>query len=178
MEVRYPPPPPHKRGISAILARYHMKTRQMGATFPSAILSRRGIARYGGVSRIGPLRFQVSISINQKNTLAHEYKNAPPLKGGILRAWRFSCRKNAIFPGAHKIGAAISGPRNANKNVYGHEDFSEQSSWASMTSGVTPANQTKERPVHELLLNSQKKWTKFMDFSFWPCLWFGSPGRL
>ena len=47
---------PLKRGISAILARYPMKTRQMGAIPPSAILSRKGIARYGGVSRPGPLR--------------------------------------------------------------------------------------------------------------------------
>ena len=53
VEVRYPPV---KRGISAIPARYPMKTRQMGAIPPSAILSRKGIARYGGVSRIGPLR--------------------------------------------------------------------------------------------------------------------------
>ena len=47
--------PPLQRGISAILARYPMKTRQMGAIPPSAILSRKGIARYGGVSRTGPL---------------------------------------------------------------------------------------------------------------------------
>ena len=47
--------PPLRRGISAILARYPMKTRQMGAIPPSAILSRKGIARYGGVSRTGPL---------------------------------------------------------------------------------------------------------------------------
>ena len=47
--------PPLKRGISAILARYPMKTRQMGAIPRSAILSRKGIARYGGVSRTGPL---------------------------------------------------------------------------------------------------------------------------
>ena len=47
--------PPRKRGISAILARYPMKTRQMGAIPPSAILSRKGIARYGGVSRTGLL---------------------------------------------------------------------------------------------------------------------------
>ena len=47
--------PPLKRGISAILARYPMKTRQMGAIPPSAIRSRKGIARYGGVSRTGPL---------------------------------------------------------------------------------------------------------------------------
>ena len=52
VEVRYPP---HKRGISAILARYPIKTRQKRAIPPSAILSRKGIARYGGVSRTGPL---------------------------------------------------------------------------------------------------------------------------
>ena len=32
-----------------------MKTRQMGAIPPSAILSQKGIARYGGVSHTGPL---------------------------------------------------------------------------------------------------------------------------
>ena len=53
VEVRYPP---LKRSISAILVRYPMKTRQTGAIPHSAILSRKGIARYGGVSRIGPLR--------------------------------------------------------------------------------------------------------------------------
>ena len=50
--------PPLKRGISAIPARYPMKTRQSGAIPPSAILSRKGIARYGGVSCTGPLRGQ------------------------------------------------------------------------------------------------------------------------
>ena len=65
-------------------------------------------------------------------------------------------------------------------------------------SGVVPANQTEERSVHELFAgafrnkssmwivlvflrkkhqNSQK-WAKFMNFSFWPFLWFGLPGRL
>ena len=33
-----------------------MKTGQMGAIPPSAILSQKGVARYGGVSRTGPLR--------------------------------------------------------------------------------------------------------------------------
>ena len=56
VEVRYPPP--LKRGISAILARYPMKTRQMGAIPPCAIQSQKGIARYGGVSRTGPLRWR------------------------------------------------------------------------------------------------------------------------
>ena len=44
------PPPPPQKGISAILARYPVKTRQTRAIPPSAILSRKGIAQYGGVS--------------------------------------------------------------------------------------------------------------------------------
>ena len=47
-------PPPLKRGISAILARYPMKTRQMAAIPPSAILSRKGIASdMGGYLALG-----------------------------------------------------------------------------------------------------------------------------
>ena len=66
-------------------------------------------------------------------------------------------------------------------------------------SGVAPANQTKERLVHELFRGAfrnkssmwivlvflrnhtpefTKKWAKFMNFSFWSFLWFGLPGRL
>ena len=40
----------------------------------------------------------------------------PPLERGILWTWRFSCRKNAEILGAHEIGAAVSGPRIADKN--------------------------------------------------------------
>ena len=68
----------------------------------------------------------------------------------------------------------------------------------SLKSGVAPANQTKERSVHELFagafrnksamwivlvllrkkhLNSQRR-VKFMNFSFWPFVWFGLLGRL
>ena len=62
-------------------------------------------------------------SINtQKNPRAHKNKigtstppsqkaQNPPLKGGILWARGFSSRKNQRIPGAHKTGAAISGPR-------------------------------------------------------------------
>ena len=35
----------------------------------------------------------------------------PPPKTRILWTWRFSCRKKAEILGAHKIGAANSGPR-------------------------------------------------------------------
>ena len=56
-------PPPLKRCISAMLARYPMKTREMGAIPPSAILSRKGIARYGGVSRTGPLSVRVRFRV-------------------------------------------------------------------------------------------------------------------
>ena len=70
--VRYPPPPflsvsplesmrsggaipPSQKGyLSDTRAIPYEKTRQMGAIPPSAILSRKGIARYGGVSRTGP----------------------------------------------------------------------------------------------------------------------------
>ena len=34
-------------------------------------------------------------------------------------------QKECNFPEAHKIGAAISGPRIAGKILYGHKDFSE-----------------------------------------------------
>ena len=53
VEVRYPP---QKGYLSDTPARYPKKTRQKGALPPSAILSRKGIARYGGVSCTGPLR--------------------------------------------------------------------------------------------------------------------------
>ena len=66
VDVRYPP---LKRGISAILARYPMKTRQMGAIPPSAILSRKGIARYGGVSRTGPIIRESETTIKIKFAL-------------------------------------------------------------------------------------------------------------
>ena len=39
----------------------------------------------------------------------------PPPKRGILRAWFFG-QKERIFPGVHKIGAPISGPRIADTN--------------------------------------------------------------
>ena len=69
----------------------------------------------------------------------------------------------------------------------------------SQDSGVAVANQTKERSVHELFTRAfrnksstfivlvflrknttefRRKWPKFMNFSFWPFLWFGLPGRL
>ena len=49
MEVRYPPP--LKRGISAILARYPMKTRQMGANnTPLRYYLERVLRDMGGIS--------------------------------------------------------------------------------------------------------------------------------
>ena len=39
------------------------------------------------------------------------------------------------FPGAHKIGVAISGPRLAGKTFYGHEDFSECSLFIFLGNG-------------------------------------------
>ena len=42
-------------------------------------------------------------------------KIPPPPKRGILWTW-FFLQNGSIFPGAHKIGAAISGPRIADTN--------------------------------------------------------------
>ena len=62
----------------------------------------------------------------QKNPRAHKNKigpppppktqNTPPPQNEEFYGHRFSCRKNAFFPGVHKIGAAISGPRIADTN--------------------------------------------------------------
>ena len=53
--------------------------------------------------------------------------NPPPPKRRNLYCMDmgFLLQKERIFPGAHKIGAAISRPRIADKKFYGHEDFSE-----------------------------------------------------
>ena len=54
VEVRYPP----SKGVSQRYLRDTLwKQGQTRAIPPSAILSRKGIARYGGVSRTGPLRY-------------------------------------------------------------------------------------------------------------------------
>ena len=104
--------------------------------------------------------------------------------------WALGCRRSTV----------AKGPQS-------NESYERKSPWTTypstvllrvQRSGVTPANQTKERPVHELFAgafrnkssmwivlvfprkkhqNSQK-WAKFMNFSFWPFLWFGLPGRL
>ena len=46
--------------------------------------------------------------------------SSPSRKSALIG---FPCRKNPFLPGAHKIGAAISGPRITGKTIYGHEDF-------------------------------------------------------
>ena len=68
-------------------------------------------------------------------------KNNPrPLKGDIL--WtRFFLQKERIFPGAHKSGVAISGPRIADKNFTDTRIFLEMSStkgvvWAELRRSV------------------------------------------
>ena len=74
--------------------------------------------------------------------------------------------------------------------------FNPRALWVRSGPG---ANQTKERSVHELFVGAfrnkssrcesclfsqgktpdfSQKWVKFMNFPFWPFLWFGLPGRL
>ena len=62
------------------------------------------------------------VAKNQKNPRAHKNKigtppppKTPPKKGEFY-GHGFSYRKNAFFPGVHKIGAPISGPRIADTN--------------------------------------------------------------
>ena len=57
-----------------------------------------------------------------ENPRAHKNKigtppppKTPPQKSGILRTW-FFLQKERIFPGVHKIGAPITGPRIADTN--------------------------------------------------------------
>ena len=59
--------------------------------------------------RVGPSIRKIRAPIKIKSALP------PPLKRGILWTQVF-LQKEGIFPGVHKIGAAISGPRIADKN--------------------------------------------------------------
>ena len=52
---------------------------------------------------------------NKIGTPPQNPKYPPPLKRGILWTW-FFLQNGRIFPGVHKIGATISGPRIADKN--------------------------------------------------------------
>ena len=67
-------PPPQKGYLSDTCAIPYEKGKK-GAIPPSAILSRKGVARYGGVSRTGPLRF-ATLKVNTlADTLSnHEYQ--------------------------------------------------------------------------------------------------------
>ena len=76
------------------------------------------LGRIRGGERFGSKKgrwIRTHIYVYQKNPHAHKNKirtstppfpkktRPPPLKGGIIWAWGFSCRKNAKMPGAHKI---------------------------------------------------------------------------
>ena len=86
------PPAPLKRGISVILARYPMKTRQMGAIPPSAILSREGIARYGGVSLTGSLSLRVNRGVT---------------KSGLVKGWFW---RMCLLPSFRLFGIRVHPP--------------------------------------------------------------------
>ena len=65
---------------------------------------------WSGTITIGKIPTPIKIKLALPPPPPKKTQN-PPLKGGILWAWGFSSRKNPKMPGAHKIGAAISGPR-------------------------------------------------------------------
>ena len=60
-------------------------------------------------------KIRAPIKINRHSPPPQNPKYPPPLKRGILWTW-FFLQNGRIFPGVHKIGAAISGPRIADKN--------------------------------------------------------------
>ena len=69
------------------------------------------LARYPKIREIpAPIKIKSALPPPQKKP-----RIPPPLKRGILWTRRFSCRKKAKTPGAHKIGTPISGPRIADK---------------------------------------------------------------
>ena len=120
-----------------------IKPRQPGAectTNKSSSLD-RFMNFWGMCPKGGPIKFASCwhwyelVSFFQKNPRAHKDKigtyppppknsKYPPLKRGSLWALLF-LQNGRIFPGAHQIGATISGPRIAGKQFCGHEDFSE-----------------------------------------------------
>ena len=120
--------PPLKRGISAILARYHMKTRQVGAIPPSAILSRKGIARYGGVSRTGPL----SLSDSVKRHLSRRHLSVLNFLFYFIFDGGYTCEKKSAFTKAASIPARQQS-ENADPRLFGfifrrcpHLEYSSQ----------------------------------------------------
>ena len=68
----------------------------------------------------GQLSPNVKKSKNQKNLRAHKNKigtpNPPPPKKGNFTDRVFPAERTRFFPGVHKIGAPISGPRIADTN--------------------------------------------------------------
>ena len=72
--------------------------------------------------------------LTSENPRAHKNKivtppqkkpKLPPPKTRNFMGMEVFQQKERNFPGAHKIGTAISGPRIAGKHFYGHEDFSD-----------------------------------------------------
>ena len=63
-------PPPQNGYLSDTCAIPH-ENKANGCDTPSAILSRRGLARYGGVSRSGPLRYFLEITLDMLRAQLH-----------------------------------------------------------------------------------------------------------
>ena len=76
------------------------------------------IAATEGASKIQLRKIPAPIKVKSALPPPEKNQNTPPApKRGISWTWRFSCRKNTEILGTHKIGAAISGPRIADKNL-------------------------------------------------------------
>ena len=146
MEVRYPLP--HKRGTSAILARYSLKTRRNACDTPlCATTSRRVLRDMLGLSHIRLLRVGLSKCLRLSSSVAHIIARSCPCEGPmefasvcqITDPWKYrpvqfdytclselsgivSCDAAAIRIGFESCDA--NGPRNVkNTNIAKHRAF-------------------------------------------------------
>ena len=85
---------------------------------------------------------KIRAPIKIKSALSPPPPQTPPPKKGEFYGHGFSCRKNAFFPGVHKIGAPISGPRIADTNFTDTRIFLNNL-WG-VGVGVGDATQTEE----------------------------------
>ena len=134
---------PLKGGISAILARYPMKTRQMGAILPSAMLSRKGIARYGGVSRTGPLR-QCAFNPVDQAVSNRRFANTRFSQLNDARCWHVSERSPAQCRNP-PVGKALYFVRKSSKRAV-------TSGWRALTDVPTSLAIQLRKPLSKPLV--------------------------
>ena len=97
-------PPP--KGYLSDTCAIPYENKAMGAIPPSAILSRKGSARYGGVSRTGPLRARLQKEVDTKYFLSYEafLCKSPEVFIGLLK---LACGSERILQNSRHISHKI-----------------------------------------------------------------------